>query len=102
MPKRFDGDSFDFIVLPDEPLTDGWANKWDDEALEYRFDRFGLGLNRGSKGMAIVHSVTRNVLELPELDFRAVDLSLKEMCDVLQDLEIAEILKRKLTEDEDA
>ena len=100
MPNLFDGDPFDFIVLPDEPLTDGWADKWEEEALEFRFDRFGLALKRGPKGMTIVHSITRNVLELPELEFRAVDLSFSEVCDVLRDLEIAEILKRKMDDKE--
>ena len=52
--------------------------------------------------MAIFHSITRNVLELPELEYRAVNLSFREMCDVLQDLEIAEVLKRRLVNDEEA
>lgn len=100
MPKRFDGDPFDFIVLPEEPPIDGWSHKWDDEALDFRFDRFGLTLNRGLNGSSIVHSLTGNVLELPELDYKALDLSFTEICEVLQDLEIAEILKRRRVDNE--
>ena len=46
MANFFDDDPFDYLVLPDEPLTDGWSHKWDDEALDYRFGRFGLALKR--------------------------------------------------------
>ena len=52
MARLFDVDTFDLTVLPDEPLNNGWAHKWDDDALDYRFERFGLAPKRGSKGIS--------------------------------------------------
>nr|ALS91014.1 MetaGeneMark_Unknown Function [uncultured bacterium] len=95
MASLFDDDPFDFIVLPDEPLVNGWAHKWDDDALDYRFERFGLALKRSLQGYSIVHATTENILTLQDIAYKAIDRSFSEICEVLQDLEIAEILKRR-------
>lgn len=97
----FEDDPFDYLILPEEPLVDGWVHKWDDASLDYRFERYGLALKSGPGGYSILHSITGKPLTVPELDYEAVDRPFVEICEVLLDLEIAEILKRKLLDGED-
>ena len=100
MADLLEDDPFDYLVLPDEPLTNGWSYKWDDESLDYRFGRFGLELKRGPQGIAIVHSLTGHYLRVPDLDYEGIDRPFSEICEVLHDMESAETLERSRHSDE--
>jgi hypothetical protein len=83
----------DTLVLPSEPLQDGWAERWDNDALEIRLERFGLRLKKGANGYTIHYASSGNPISIPPFDARR-DCSHKEVCEFVEDLELAERLKR--------
>ena len=85
------GDS-DSFLMPIEPLQDGWGEKWDDEALDYRLSRFGLRLQEKMEGYSVVFATSGNPLSL--LDMNYSGCSHNDVCDLVQDLELTERLKR--------
>lgn len=82
-------------ALPAEPLEDGWGDKWDNDALEYRFERFGLRLKNGSTGYSVINIRTGAIVSLPMIDYEAFNRSREEICELISDLESAEVMLRE-------
>lgn len=91
---HFPIDDRESYLLPAEPLRDGWGEKWDDDALELRFERFGLILKKNSRGYTVINASTGNPLTLPPIGYEAVDSSRGDICELIEDLELAEEAKR--------
>jgi hypothetical protein len=85
--------------LPDEPLMDGWGEKWDDDALAVRLERFGLKLKKSAKGYTVVKASTGNPVAFPTLGYEAVDRPHHDICNLLEDFELAEAVKRQLMDE---
>jgi hypothetical protein len=83
----------DTLAMPGEPLQDGWAQRWDDDALEIRLERFGLKLKKGAKGYTIRYTRSGNLVLIPPFDARR-PCSHKDVCEFVEDIELAERLKR--------
>lgn len=81
----------DTLAMPSEPLQDGWAERWDDDALEIRLERFGLKLKKGANTTRYASSGNR--VSIPPFDARR-PCSYKDVCEFVEDIELAERLKR--------
>ena len=84
-----DSDNF---AMPAEPLQDGWAERWDDDALDIRLERFGLRLKKGGNGYTIRYAGSGNSVSVPPFDAR--NCSHNDVCEFVEDLELAERVKR--------
>lgn len=87
-------DETEGFTLPAEPLQDGWGEKWDDDALELRFERFGLKFKKTSKGYSVIKDCTGKPLSLPLIGYEAVDRPRQDISELIEDLELAEVVKR--------
>jgi hypothetical protein len=83
----------DTLVLPREPLQDGLAERWHDDAVEIRLERFGLKLKKGANGYTIRYASSGNLVPVPPFDARP-HCSHKDVCEFVEDIELAERLKR--------
>jgi hypothetical protein len=82
------------FTMPDRPLENGWAQVWDDDALEYRLERFGLQLKKTSQGYNILNRSTGKHVSLPLIGYEALHQLRAEICEFIEDLELAETIKR--------
>jgi hypothetical protein len=79
--------------MPSQSLQDGWAERWDEDALEIRVERSGLKLKKGANGYTIRYASSGYLVPIPPFDARR-PCSHKDVCEFVEDIELAERLKR--------